>query len=158
MVDFTEPMQVQFVDETFDAVLKILSMPLCWRSSVWKRSASVSTMSASSFRCTEVKAASSKIIQSFLGKDSPRTALSSFSLAAAGVGPCGVGCLGNQDQDSWVGPTTSPKPPLNPHLYLGDIMGVPCWGRSSSGWGNWGCMCLLGTLTIHGASVVQEHF
>ena len=26
MVDFTEPMQVQFADETFDAVLKILSV------------------------------------------------------------------------------------------------------------------------------------
>ena len=113
---------------------------------------------ASSFWCTEVKAASSKMIQSFLGKDSLRTALFPSSLAAAGFGPCGVGCLGSQDLGSWVGPTTSPKPPLNPHLDLGDIVGVPCCGLSISEWGEWSCTCLIGTLTIHGASLVQEHF
>ena len=150
MVDFTEPMQVQFVDETFDAVLKILSEPLCWRTSVWNRSASITTMSPSSLQCTEAKAASSKLIQSFLGEESPWTALISSSLAVDWFGPCGAGCLGSWDLGSWVGPTTSPKPPLNPHLDLGDIVGVPFWGFSSSGWGEWGCMCLIGTLTIPG--------
>ena len=158
MVDFTEPMQVQFVDETFDAVLKILFVPLWWRTSIWKRSASITTMSLSSFQCTEVKAASSKIIQSFLGKDSPRTALFPSSLAAAEFGPCGVGCLGSQDLGSWVGPTTSPKPPLKPHLDLSDIVGVPCCGLSISEWGELSRTCLIGTLTIHGTSLVQEHF
>ena len=41
------------------------------------------------FQCTEMKAASSMIIRSFLGKDSLRMVLLSSLLAVTGLGPCG---------------------------------------------------------------------
>ena len=98
------------------SVSKILSVPLCWRTSVWKRSALMTTMSPSSFQCTEVKAASSRIIQSFLGKDSPRTSLFSSSLAVSGFRPCGGGLSWEPRYGLLIGLSASPKPPLNPCL------------------------------------------
>uniref|UniRef100_A0A4W2HL64 Protein CXorf40A-like n=1 Tax=Bos indicus x Bos taurus TaxID=30522 RepID=A0A4W2HL64_BOBOX len=68
------------------SVSKIWSMPLRWRISIRKRSSSMTTMFSSSFQHAEVKAASSTILQSFLGKDSPRM---SSSLAIFGFRPCG---------------------------------------------------------------------
>ena len=44
------------------SVSKIWSAPVHWRTSVWKRSASMTTMSPSSFQRTELKAASSTIL------------------------------------------------------------------------------------------------
>lgn len=95
------------------SVSKIWSKPLRWRTSIWERSTSMT----SSFQHVEVKAASSTILQSFLGKDSLRMALFSSS-AVFGFRPCGADCLGGVDLGSRVAHPASPKPPLNPRFDL----------------------------------------
>ena len=93
-MDFTEPIQLQFTDETLDAVcLKDLvhtsvlgEICLCL-----EEICIYDTVSLSSFQCTEVKATSSTITQSFLGRESLRMMLFSSSLGISGFGPCGGG-------------------------------------------------------------------
>lgn len=112
-MDFTELIQVQFTDKTLDAVcLKDPVHTSALRTSVWKRSALMTTVSPLFFQCTEVSVTSSTIIQSFLGKDSLRTVLFSSLLAVSGFGPCGgAGCLGSPDLGSRVGHPALPNLP-----------------------------------------------
>ena len=124
--DFPEPIQVQFADESRCC----LSRRSCLRlrtagPPVWKRSASVTTVSPSSFQCR----GDGCILHShpeLLGKDSLRTALFSSSLAVSGFGPCG-GRLSWEPASGLSGwsPCFSKATPENPHLDPGRNHGSP---------------------------------
>lgn len=106
----------------------------------------------------EVKAASFMILHSFWGRKALGQHCSLPHWPFLGSGPgWGDSCHGSPGSRLWNGHPASPEPPLNPTFGSGEESEDPLQQAPHQLMGPAGLHVPRGTLTNHGAGLVQEH-